>query len=62
MIDKITIFVPHILMALMIWALVRREDLDDDPALPNRRPSLLGRGRRPGPPADGGGSTGGPDA
>jgi hypothetical protein len=61
MIDKITIFVPHILMALMIWALVRREDLDDDPALPNRRPSLLGR-RRPGPPADGGGSMAGPDA
>lgn len=62
MIDKITIFVPHILMALMIWALVRREDLDDDPALPNRRPSLLGRVRRPGQPKDGGGRTGVPDA
>jgi hypothetical protein len=43
MIDKITIFVPHILMALMIWKLVHRPDLDDDPALPNRRQSLLGR-------------------
>jgi hypothetical protein len=42
MIDKITIFVPHILMALMIWKLVHRPDLDDDPALPNRRQPLLG--------------------
>lgn len=43
MIDKITIFVPHILMALMIWKLVHRADLDDDPALPNRRQPLMGR-------------------
>ncbi|MCW1987788.1 UNVERIFIED_ORG: hypothetical protein M2348_003538 [Sphingomonas sp. R1F5B] len=50
MIDKITIFVPHILMALMIWKLVHRADLDDDPALPNRRQPLMGR--RPSPRLD----------
>lgn len=49
MIDKITIFLPHVLMALMIWKLVHRADLDDDPALPNRRQPLMGR--RPRAPA-----------
>lgn len=43
MIDKLTIFLPHLLMALMIWKLVHRDDLDDDPALPNRRQPLMGR-------------------
>ncbi len=52
MIDKITIFVPHILMALMIWKLIHRADLDDDPALPNRRQPLMGR--RAGPRTDSG--------
>jgi hypothetical protein len=51
MIDKITIFLPHVLMALMIWKLVHRADLDDDPALPNRRQPLMGRRPRP-PSAD----------
>ena len=33
MIDKFTIFLPHILMALMVWRLLRRDDLDSDPAI-----------------------------
>lgn len=37
MIDQLTIFLPHALMAIAIWRLVRREDLDDDPALPSRK-------------------------
>ena len=49
MIDKITIFVPHILMALAIWKLLHRADLDDDPALPNERKPLMGQ-RKPGTP------------
>lgn len=37
MIDKFTIFLPHLLMALVIWRVLQRPDLDDDPSLPNRR-------------------------
>lgn len=37
MIDKFTLFLPHILMAIAIWRLLRREDLDDDPSLPSRK-------------------------
>ena len=37
MIDKFTLFLPHLLMAIAIWRLLRRDDLDDDPALPNRK-------------------------
>ncbi|MFM2373069.1 MAG: hypothetical protein RIS85_2791 [Pseudomonadota bacterium] len=37
MIDKLTIFLPHVLMAIAIWRLLRRDDLDDDPALPSRK-------------------------
>ena len=33
MIDKFTIFLPHMLMALMVWRLLRRDDLDVDPAI-----------------------------
>jgi hypothetical protein len=33
MIDKFTIFLPHILMALMVWRLLLRDDLDVDPAI-----------------------------
>ena len=36
MIDKLTIFLPHFLMALAIWRLLRRDDLNDDPALPRQ--------------------------
>lgn len=37
MIDKLTIFLPHVLMAIALWRLLRRDDLDDDPALPSRK-------------------------
>ena len=30
MIDKFTLFLPHLLMALMVWRLLRRDDLDAD--------------------------------
>ncbi len=33
MIDKFTIFLPHILMALMVWRLLLRDDLDHDPVI-----------------------------
>ena len=33
MIDKFTLFLPHLLMALMVWRLLRRDDLDADPAI-----------------------------
>jgi hypothetical protein len=37
MIDKFTLFLPHLLMAIAIWRLLQRPDLDDDPSLPNRK-------------------------
>ena len=37
MIDKFTLFLPHLLMAIAVWRLIRRDDLDDDPSLPSRR-------------------------
>jgi hypothetical protein len=37
MIDKFTLFLPHFLMALAVWRLLKRDDLDDDPSLPSRR-------------------------
>ncbi|HQS69499.1 MULTISPECIES: hypothetical protein [unclassified Novosphingobium] len=37
MIDKFTLFLPHLLMAIAIWRLLKRDDLDDDPSLPSRR-------------------------
>lgn len=33
MIDKFTLILPHLLMALMVWRLLRRDDLDSDPAI-----------------------------
>ena len=33
MIDKFTLLLPHLLMALMVWRLLRRDDLDTDPAI-----------------------------
>ena len=51
MIDILTVVVPHALMALAVWRLIHRNDLDDDPALPSRREPLMKRARpRPGPP------------
>ena len=34
MIDLIALAIPHFVMAIAVWRLVRRDDLDDDPALP----------------------------
>lgn len=34
MIDKFTILVPHVLMAIAIWRLLARQDLDNDPNFP----------------------------
>jgi hypothetical protein len=33
MIDLLALAVPHFVMAIAVWRLVRRPDLDDDPAL-----------------------------
>ena len=52
MIDKITIFLPHLLMALAIWRLIGRDDLDNDPALPRTRSLLAGRNRAKNDPAN----------
>lgn len=40
MIDKFTIILPHILMAIAVWRLLHRADLDDDPSLPSRKASF----------------------
>ncbi len=37
MIDKFTLFLPHLLMAIAVWRLLHRADLDDDPSLPSRK-------------------------
>jgi hypothetical protein len=36
MIDLFALAVPHFVMAIAVWRLVQRADLDDDPALPGR--------------------------
>lgn len=46
MIDKLTILLPHTLMALMIWRLMRRDDLDADPVIEKAREALA-LARRP---------------
>ncbi len=38
MIDLLALAIPHFVMAVAVWRLVRRADLDDDPALPKRTP------------------------
>ena len=43
MIDIITVVVPHMLMAIAVWSLLRRDDLDTDPILPGRERGLMGR-------------------
>ncbi|WP_295640102.1 hypothetical protein [Novosphingobium sp.] len=51
MIDKFTIFLPHLLMALMVWRLLRRDDLDSDPAIvaANKAAEVPKRARRRAP-------------
>ena len=36
MIDNFTVILPHVLMALAVWRLLHRDDLDADPALPRQ--------------------------
>ncbi|HQS97943.1 hypothetical protein [Novosphingobium sp. 17-62-19] len=49
MIDKLTLFLPHMLMAIAVWRLLKRNDLDDDPSLPSRRvPFRQTRSKPPG--------------
>lgn len=48
MIDKFTIFLPHVLMAIAVWRLLHRDDLDDDPSLPGRKVPFR-RSRSPAP-------------
>lgn len=43
MIDIITVVVPHALMAIAVWRLLLRDDLDNDPILPGRERGLMGR-------------------
>jgi hypothetical protein len=42
MIDLLALAIPHLVMAIAVWRLVGRADLDDDPALP-RKPSERAR-------------------
>ncbi|WP_338467555.1 hypothetical protein RXV95_03060 [Novosphingobium sp. ZN18A2] len=46
MIDKFTILVPHLLMAIAIWRLLQRDDLDHDPNFPDQAPVRPARPRR----------------
>jgi len=45
MIDLLALAIPHFVMAIAILRLVKRADLDDDPALP--RPDAQKRNPRP---------------
>ncbi|BEU98966.1 hypothetical protein [Novosphingobium olei] len=47
MIDIFTVLLPHALMALAVWRLLHRDDLDEDPALP-RQTIAWRRSHRPG--------------
>ena len=37
MIDLLALAMPHFVMSLAVWRLVRRDDLDNDPLLPRAR-------------------------
>lgn len=47
MIDQFTLFLPHLLMALAIWRLLHRDDLDDDPSLPSRKVPFRAKRKQP---------------
>lgn len=47
MIDQFTLLLPHLLMALAIWRLLHRDDLDDDPSLPSRKVPFRARREQP---------------
>ena len=41
MIDLLALAVPHFVMAIAVWRLVQRADLDDDPALPGPEKQIV---------------------
>jgi hypothetical protein len=43
MIDIFTVVLPHVLMAIAIWRLLHRDDLDQEPTLPGYRREPLRR-------------------
>ena len=45
MIDLFAIAVPHLALALAVWRLMQRPDLDDDPMLPREAPTPAKRKR-----------------
>ncbi|KPF94042.1 hypothetical protein IP81_00880 [Novosphingobium sp. AAP83] len=47
MIDKFTLFLPHLLMAIAVWRMLHRDDLDDDPSLPSRKGHFLQKRESP---------------
>lgn len=56
MIDIFTVVVPHVLMAIAVWRLLHRDELDHDPILPDTRPKVAQRkGKQP---MRGGGASG----
>ena len=56
MIDIFTVVLPHVLMAIAVWHLLHRDDLDQDPSMPGFR-GILKR-RKPGAPKPGEGTPG----
>jgi hypothetical protein len=53
MIDIFTVLVPHALMALAVWRLLARDDLDQDPHLPAKAEGFLrALKKQPGRPGD----------
>jgi hypothetical protein len=48
MIDLLALAVPHFVMAIAVWRLVRRADLDEDPAVPRKRPRTGPSAKGPG--------------
>ncbi len=47
MIDIFTVIVPHALMALAVWRLLARDDLDQDPHLPVKAEGFRQKPMRP---------------
>ncbi len=49
MIDLLALAIPHFVMALAVWRLTQRPDLDDDPALPRQEKLPLRKPREGAP-------------
>jgi hypothetical protein len=62
MIDIFTVVVPHVLMAIAVWRLLTRDDLDHDPILPDTRQIAARRQHGPGPGPGQAPGKGGPGA